>query len=38
MIDINQSSLCERVAECNEFSEETAKTFSEAKIINPNWI
>ncbi|MBO6195453.1 MAG: hypothetical protein J6O56_03800 [Bacilli bacterium] len=33
---IRKNLIIKRLTECNAFSEETAKTFSEAGIINPN--
>lgn len=33
---IRKNLIIRKLTECNAFSEETAKTFSEAGIINPN--
>ncbi len=33
---IRKKLIIKKLTECNAFSEETAKTFSEAGIINPN--
>ena len=33
---IKKNLIIKKLAECNTFSEETAKTFAEAGIINPN--
>ncbi len=33
---IRKNLIIKKLTECNAFSEETAKTFAEAGIINPN--
>ena len=33
---IRKNFIIKKLTECNAFSEETAKTFTEAGIINPN--